>query len=137
MATSDYGYDARGRLATLVHSQSSTFANYAWTYDSADRVKAETYAFLGGTYTYEYDAEGNRIRRYIVGTNVETLYEWDHRNRLTTITDKDVSGTTTRIVHYTYDAMDRRIGKAIDELGDQTIDHVERYVYDGDQIVLR
>ena len=35
-----------------------------------------------GTYSYEYDNEGNRTRRTKTSTNEKTEYAWDHRNRL-------------------------------------------------------
>jgi YD repeat-containing protein len=41
VATSDYGFDNAGRLASLSHKQdSTTFANYLWTYDRINRVES-------------------------------------------------------------------------------------------------
>ena len=63
-----------------------------------------------------------------------TDYEWDYRNRLTKITDKDFFGATTNEVEYHYDIFDRRIAKVID---DQTTVDTEYFVYDGQHIALR
>ena len=38
-----------------------------------------------GRYTYQHDAEGNRIRREEIEGGSVAEYEWDHRNRLTEI----------------------------------------------------
>ena len=85
-----------------------------------------------GTYSYEYDDEGNRTLRTNLTTSETTEYEWDYRNRLTRVTDKDAYGSTTQVVAYTYDAFNRRIARAVDttspfDLGDAAI---ERYVLD-------
>ncbi len=42
-----------------------------------------------------------------------TEYEWDYRNRLVKVTDKNSHGTTTQVVEYTYDVFDRRIVKEV------------------------
>ena len=40
-------------------------------------------------YLYRYDNEGNRTARIDKQTGETTLYEWDYRNRLTTISSYD------------------------------------------------
>jgi RHS repeat-associated protein len=47
-----------------------------------------------GTYNYEYDAEGNRQRRVEIATSAVTDYQWDHRNRLTSVRNS-TSNTVT------------------------------------------
>jgi len=42
----------------------------------------------------------------------------------------------TQRVRYTYDALDRRIAKEIDANADGTYESIERYSYDGDNVVL-
>jgi RHS repeat-associated protein len=80
-----------------------------------------------GTYTYDYDAEGNRTKRTkIVGGNVD-LYTWDYRNRLTKVVSQTSSGTVTRTVGYEYDVDDQRVKKTVDGV-------VENYFIDRDQI---
>jgi RHS repeat-associated protein len=81
---------------------------------------------------YTYDEEGNRTRRTNSSTSEVTDYEWDYRNRLTKVTEKNSSGTTTQVVEYIYDVFDRRIGKEVDTTSPFTMTDaaIERYVYD-------
>jgi hypothetical protein len=60
-----YSYDANGNRTSGGYS---TGANNQLRFD--------------GTYTYDYDGEGNRIRRKNVSTGAVTEYAWDHHNRL-------------------------------------------------------
>ena len=85
-----------------------------------------------GTYTYQYDKEGNRTRRTKTATGEVTEYEWDYRNRLVKVTDKNSQGTTTQVVEYTYDVFDRRIAKEVDASSpfDMADAAIERYVHD-------
>ena len=59
-------------------------------------------------------------------------YEWDYRNRLVKVTEKNAQGTVTQVVEYVYDVFDRRIGRKLDttapfNMADAVI---ERYVLD-------
>jgi YD repeat-containing protein len=55
VATSDYTFDAAGRLTALTHAQGATpLAGYTWTYDAAHRV-TELTSLLDGTAEYTYD----------------------------------------------------------------------------------
>jgi RHS repeat-associated protein len=57
-------------------------------------------------------------------------------NRLTLVTFKNSSHTTTKKVAYEYDAFDRRVRKRVDDNGNGTWDRGEQYVYDGAHIVM-
>ena len=72
------------------------------------RQRRSTYVSAAGTnneltsdsnWTYTYDDEGNRISKQN-STNRE-LYEWDYRNRLTSVTQQTYD--TTQTIEYTYD----------------------------------
>ncbi|MBX3415877.1 MAG: hypothetical protein KF708_24560 [Pirellulales bacterium] len=88
----------------------------------------------------------NRISRFLdndvsntfnSGDTDITVYEWDHRNRLTKVTERATfSGANTFIVGYLYDAFDRRTGKNVDTDGNGTDNYRERYIYDGDDVIL-
>ncbi|MEQ8786495.1 MAG: Calx-beta domain-containing protein [Pirellulaceae bacterium] len=191
VAETDYGYDGIGRLTDLTHTEdTTTFADYDWTFDAASRVTQmdftslvgndgtsgytyddtnqvtdadhdfqtdEAYShdengnrtvsgyttgdnnllFTDGTFNYEYDDEGNRVLKSNISTGDYTEYEWDHRNRLVKITQKNSSDVVTHAVEYTYDVFNRRIAKSIDADGAGGGSAVgESYVYDGDAIVL-
>jgi RHS repeat-associated protein len=100
-----------------------------------------------GTYWYAYDAEGNRTARFIdtngngvldAGDAAVTTYSWDHRNRLTRVTDYGVYGdAAVRAVDYLYDVENRWIGRDVDLGADGVIDSRTRFAYDGNQIVLQ
>lgn len=64
-------------------------------------------------------------------------YAWDYRNRLTKVSFKDAAGVEIKTVVYTYDVNNRRIAKLIDPDGiGAAAAAVERYVYDGQNIIL-
>ncbi len=66
-----------------------------------------------GTYTYQYDDEGNQIRRTSIATGEVTEYQWDYRNRLVKVVQKDGPETVTKTVEYGYDVFDRRVAKTV------------------------
>ena len=90
-ANESFGYDAVGNRNTT-----------GYTTQAGNRLTAD------GTYTYAYDDEGNLSVKTEVATGDQTVYTWDHRNRLTGV-DLVVGATTTAVARYTYDALDRRI----------------------------
>jgi RHS repeat-associated protein len=190
VALSTFAFDDAGRLTGLRHENGgTTFADYAWTYDRANRVTAfanvnhpdddTTYAYdetnqlIGadrsdpaddesysydangnrlnyttgvhnrlesdGVYDYEYDAEGNRTKRIklVAGspTGETTEYEWDHRNRLTKITERSSStGPITKTSTYAYDVFGRRVSKGVDADGAGPGAATPTYfIYDGER----
>lgn len=199
IATSDFTYNARGQLTSLVHDlaasgepdishvygyQGFRVASYtnvegqvSYTYDNLDQLKGanwpgsandESYSFdeagnrtvdgassytvgvnnrlvSDGTYTYQYDAEGNRTARFVDEDESETLnsgdsdvslYSWDHRNRLTKVEHRALyQSANDQVVSYLYDAFDRKIGRDLDSDGNGTLDRRERYVYDGADVI--
>ena len=100
-----------------------------------------------GVFSYSYDPEGNRTARFIdvnanglldAGDTTVTTYAWDHRNRLTRVTDYDLYGDpATQAVDYLYDTENRWIGREVDLDADGQIDSQTRFIYDGNQIVLQ
>ncbi len=72
------------------------------------------------------------------GDTAATTYAWDHRNRLTHVTDYDLYGDpATRAIDYLYDTENRWIGRDVDLDDDGQIDTRTRFAYDGNQIVLQ
>ena len=124
----------------------------SYTYDSNGNRTGDGYVvgpnnqlLSDGTHWYEYDAEGNRTLRYLwTDTDADgqvdpgegseiTEYEWDHRNRLVRVTDRDTeTGPATQIVEHTYDYLNRWVARAVDCDGDGSLGFVDTYfVYDG------
>jgi YD repeat-containing protein len=134
--TSDYDYDQTDQLIAANHNYQS---DESYSYDANGNRTGSGYTTGNdnrlthdGTFSYTYDHEGNRTSRTNDSTNEQTLYEWDHRNRLISVTEKDDQGTTTQVVEYTYDVYNRRIGKAIDTTAPFSMADaaIERYVFD-------
>lgn len=184
VATTDYGYDAAGRLTGLSHFKgATTFAAYAYGYDALSRLTSATIPKPGGSddfeyvydetdqlravlkngvadesyaydpngnrtsdgsatgannqllenaeYTFEYDDEGNRTKRTKKSDGGYTVYSYDHRNRLTDVSDYTAGGVRTQHVVYRYDAFDRRLRRYFDADGNASgAGVVETYVYD-------
>ncbi|MFM6647620.1 MAG: RHS repeat domain-containing protein, partial [Dolichospermum sp.] len=62
---------------------------------------------------------------------------WDYRNRLVAFVDKDATGKETQRVEFTYDALNRRIAKAVDtNPQDTTPAVVTQFIYDGQNVLL-
>jgi YD repeat-containing protein len=116
--TTDYDYDKTSQLTAADHDYQ---ADESYSYDANGNRTLTGYQtgdnnqlLNDGTHSYEYDDEGNRTSRTHDTTGEVTEYEWDHRNRLIQVTEKDEYGATTQVVEYTYDVFNRRIGKAVD-----------------------
>ena len=70
-----------------------------------------------GTYNYTYDDEGNRLTRTKISNDYVTRYEWDHRNRLTKVTEEDDEETVLSTVEHSYDVFNRWIRRTVDSDG--------------------
>ncbi|NEZ56031.1 RHS repeat protein [Adonisia turfae] len=153
-------YDAANRLTTLISPDGTA----TYTYDDRDQLTGadytaqdnEAYSYdangnrtnagyqtgtnnqltTDGVFNYEYDNEGNRIRRTRISDGTVTTYEWDHRQRLVAVSEGD-GATVTQRVTYTYDAFDRRLSQSVDSDGDgPAAATTEHFIYDGDHIAL-
>jgi len=89
-----------------------------------------------GTLLYQYDPEGNIVRRTAADQSY-TVYTWDHRNRLIAVTDFDDSDTELTRVEYHYDAFDQLVGRKVFLSGGSTADESEVFVYEDGQVVLQ
>lgn len=119
----DYSYDPNGNRD----------ADMGYTVDSDNRVTSD------GTFNYGYDAEGNltsKTRTSGSSDDHEVDYGYDYRNRLSSVVFKNNSGTFTKVIHYTYDAFDRLIGRTVYN-GSWSITAHDVFVFDGNQMVLR
>ena len=121
----DYEYDAADQLVRSDYS-AATLADESYQYDeNGNRVDSHLHGtgyetgaanrLLGdGTYDYAYDAEGNMTRRTETATGDYREFVWDHRNRLSAVSDFAADGTATQVVQFSYDFLNRRITKAVD-----------------------
>jgi RHS repeat-associated protein len=121
----NYAYDPSGNR-TNSHLHGSGYQT-----GTGNRLSSDS------TYTYLYDAEGNLLIRTEIATGKTRNFMWDHRNRLTSIEDKDNLGTVTQRLEYTYDAFDRRIRKSVDTTPNDGLDGlVMQFVYDREDVIL-
>lgn len=94
--TSDYAFDAQGRLVGLRHAyEQQTLENYAWTYD--DRNRLATYASLAeGVTTYGYDDRDQLTSVDRIGTADDEAYSYDENgNRITSSSAALAGGSYT------------------------------------------
>jgi RHS repeat-associated protein len=85
----------------------------------------------------EYDNEGNLIQKTSFSGD-HTVYAWDHRNRLTSVTDYDDEETNLRGVNYSYDAFNQMVKRVEDRDGDTGSAAIDQafYLYDQGQVAL-
>jgi RHS repeat-associated protein len=152
VANSDYSYDLAGRLTRLTHKRNSTtYADYQWTYDGANRITqfispdgTSNYNYdnrdqLTGTdhsyqsdEAYGYDANGNRINAgYQTGTNNQLLsdgtytYAYDNEGNRTSRTNI----ATGEVTEYAWDYHNRLIGVVTKDSTEAVVKTVA-YTYD-------
>ncbi|PHR92220.1 MAG: hypothetical protein COA78_33630, partial [Blastopirellula sp.] len=145
----DYAYDDRDQLTVADRGIPDSRGDEDYQYDAnGNRVDSHLHGtgyvtgennrlLSDGTYNYDYDNEGNMILRTEISTGTYREFEFDHRNRLTRVTDFSAGGIITQEVDYTYDAFDRRIARTEDADGAGPGGQVtEHFVYDGEHVIL-
>ena len=132
--TATYSYDNNGQLTVADHSIET---DESFSYDANGNRTMSGYTTgtnnrltSDGTSNYTYDSEGNRTRKTNISTGDYVDYAWDHRNRLTSVTFKTSADVTTKKIEYTYDTLNRRLSKSVDDNGNGTLDRAEYFVYD-------
>jgi RHS repeat-associated protein len=138
--SSAYTYDDTNQLTDADHDFQT---DEAYEYDENGNRTMSGYVVgdnnlttSDGTYDYEYDDEGNRTKKTHSSSGDYVTYEWDHRNRLVGVEFRTSAHALTKRVEYEYDLFNRRILKRVDDDGDTNFDWAQRFVYDGDSIVL-
>jgi RHS repeat-associated protein len=130
----EIGYDKTDQVQTVTGGAGEAYSydlngnrtNGGYTTGVDNRLTSD------GTYSYQYDPEGNRQSRTNIVTNAVDEYTWDYRNRLTRIVSKtSITGTITQTVGYTYDVDDQRVSKTVTTGTGST---TEKYYLDGNQI---
>jgi len=138
--TTNYIYNNDGQLTGASGSAlpSSDFYSYDSNgnrTNSGDTTSTNNELTSDGTYDYTYDADGNLFTQTDIATGTTINYTWDYHNRLSEVTYKNASGTTTETIQYTYNAYDQRISQTITNgSGDVTLQ--ENYIYDGANLLM-
>ncbi len=145
----DYTYDNRSQLIGADHAD-ATNPDEGYTYDAnGNRLDSHLHGngyvtgpantlLSDGTFTYDYDDEGNTIRRMNIATGEVREFTYDHRNRLVRVTDRvGEGGVVTQEVEFTYDALNRRIAKMVDADGaGAALPRATHFVYDREDVIL-
>lgn len=115
---SEYRYDKIDQLLSANHSER---ADESYRYDSGgNRIESHLHGdgyrtgggnrlLSDGEFDYEYDAEGNLVRKVQISTGNETLFTYDHRNRLTAVVERSAGGVVLNESEFEYDVFNRRI----------------------------
>ena len=144
--TFSYGYDNTHQITSADYSVASGYTGYqpddeSWQWDATGNVDdGETIDgnrdTTIGDAQYYYDDDGNIVWESPVGDSSKRLSFYDVRDRLVRVEDYDTNNNLTQMVLFTYDAFDRRVLKRVDSNADGTVDTTERYVWDGDEVVM-
>ncbi len=113
----DFAYDLAGQV---VQSQQTGSDLENFEFDAnGNPVGADVVQSTGnqiqsdGQFEYEYDDEGNLIKKTEITTGIKTTYSYDHRNRLTHVEARTTGGIVLFESTYQYDALGRRISTTV------------------------
>ena len=144
-----YAYDARDQLTGAERDEKDLRGDESYLYDAnGNRLESHLHGsnyvtgpanrlLSDGTYNYDYDAEGNMIRRTDIANADYRVFEYDHRNRLVGVVDFSSGGIVTQEVTFTYDAPGRRISKTVQHDGDGVDGEITtHFIYDRADVVI-
>lgn len=131
-----YVYDATDQLIRSEEFGNSSNVLQSQTYDQngnltggSNSVDDHNRLTNDGTFTYEYDNEGQRTKRTQTIGGAYDVYDWDYRGRLLSVASYNSSAALQQNVVYEYDGTDRRLRRKVDTNGNGTFDVQERFVY--------
>ncbi|MGH7137900.1 MAG: RHS repeat-associated core domain-containing protein, partial [Pirellulales bacterium] len=142
--TATDGYDPTNQLTSASYTTAQGGhqpANESFSFDANGNRNSSGYTTgsdnlmsSDGTYTYQYDADGNVISRTQIAntysTQYQTTYSWDYRNRLMDVEYYDNNDVLTEHVHFVYDVFDHLIATEVDPNGGGTYTDIQHYVLD-------
>jgi RHS repeat-associated protein len=138
--TSTFGYDATGQLTSAAFTDGhNPNRSYSWDANGNPQgtgvvIGPDNRLSADGTFTYQYDGEGNLILRTEIATGKTRQFVWDYRNRLVSVVDKDAGGTLVQQVDLTYDTIDRRISKRVRDASSSDV--ITYFAYEHDRVLL-
>jgi hypothetical protein len=139
----DYSYDSTNQLVGADY-ENVNYLDEVYSYDNNGNRTNSGYVtgsnnrlLSDDKYDYEYDNEGNLIRQFERETGRVEEFEWDYRNRLVAVIEKNAAGVIVQIVKYTYDWFGRRLSMSVDDnLVDGVEGKVTYFVYDREHVIL-
>ena len=124
---SSYTYDKSGQLLTADYA---TQPYESYSYDKNGnrinpgyRIGSDNQLIADGVNTYTYDNEGNIISRMHNFTGTVMDYEYDYRNRLVGVTERN-GLMVTQTVRFTFDAVNKRLSESVNGI-------TVRFLYSG------
>ncbi|QDU58543.1 putative deoxyribonuclease RhsB [Aeoliella mucimassa] len=136
VASTEYNYDAGGRLDSIEHwegdgSSINLLAGYGYTFDNQNRLDAldflpngvnSPYDYSAEYVDYDYDDRGQLTDAdYTSGTDESYSYD-ENGNRLSYTTDDDNRLEFDGTYHYTYDHEGNRTARFIDDNSNGVLD---------------
>src|SRR5262249_14939711 len=120
--TATFTYDRTGQITSVTDTDPHD-PNRTYTWDAngnpagAGRVIGPSNRLQADAgFTYTYDDEGNLTTRTDRATGTVRTFAWDYHNQLIKVTDRTASGTAVQEVRFVYDALGRRVAKAVDAM---------------------
>jgi RHS repeat-associated protein len=138
--TSTFGYDPTGQITSAAFTDGhNPNRSYSWDANGNPQgtgvvIGPDNRLSSDGSFSYQYDVEGNLILRTETANGKTRQFVWDYRNRLVSVADKDAGGTMAQQVDFTYDTLDRRISKRVREAGGSDV--ITYFAYEHDRVLL-
>jgi RHS repeat-associated protein len=116
-----YTYDHDSQLITAAASYGGYGGGYgggSYSWDGNGDPTGKTVGkgnrlLADGTFRYEYDASGHMTKRTAISGGAYTVYTWDNRGRMASVTNYTSGGTPTQAVSLWYDAFNDLIGRSV------------------------
>ncbi|RKY40027.1 MAG: hypothetical protein DRP85_09390, partial [Candidatus Makaraimicrobium thalassicum] len=126
--STSYTNDNIGRITqdgitSYAYDKSGNNQNNSAQYDTTTNQLIST-----NTHNFTYDDYGNISKKVNLSNNIKTLYSWNEREQLIKVEKQDDTNTTIKILEFTYDALNRRASKTINNV-------TQNYLYDGEDII--
>jgi len=135
----NYAYDQSGQLTGADHTAQ---ADELYGYDATGNRTSGGQTIGAGNrlqsdsqYAYSWGPEGNLVSRVSLTDDSVTAWTYDHRNRLTQVSQRTATGIVTQQTDFTYDVFDRRIARTADLDGaGPALPTSTTFLYDGDHV---
>ena len=116
--TTTFSYDLVDQLTLADHSvqadETFDYDDNGNRMDTGVVIGPGNQVFEDGTHSYDYDNEGNLVRKTEIASGAYETFEYDHRNRLVRFQSHNAAGVVMMSVEYVYDVFDRRTTKTVD-----------------------
>lgn len=130
----NFGYDTLDRLTSATHpltlDQTYSYDPVGNRLNDTSQHNAANQLTEDASFTYQYDANGNLVRKTVKANANHTDFNYDAENRLVKVEEFAAGATTPAFVStYRYDGLGRRIEKIGNGI-------TRRHVYDREDILL-